>query len=310
MTRKIQDQRSEGGKLSGFSSEGKPGSHRPMQEDQSKSKVAEVAHAIGGQAGITTDLNDREHLIEELKHRTAALEVANKELRRVSHYRTLFLGRMSHELRTPLTSILGFTEILLDHEQLSDTQRRFCQKIQDSGLQLQASLDQLVDLSHIEAGRTELFLQEFSLREAVRDSCAAVARLADRHEVRIDCELAPEPTTIVSDMGRLRQILYSFLAWGVSRSSAGQSVNLRTWLARPGSLNISLDDAGARIEDLARAFDPEERTGSGELPNLDELGVIIGRRLVDMLGGTVTLENLETAGARVTIELPISGEGA
>src|SRR5436190_4364247 len=98
-----------------------------------------------------------EHLIDQLRERSAALEEANRELRRVSHYRSLFLARMSHELRTPLTSILGFSEILLDQEQLSDTQRRFCRKIQDSGLQLQASLNQLVDLSRIEAGQTEVF---------------------------------------------------------------------------------------------------------------------------------------------------------
>jgi signal transduction histidine kinase len=279
-----------------------------MREDQRVGNVEGVGDSIEGEDGHTTDLNDREHLIQELEHRSAALEVANKELRRVSHYRTLFLGRMSHELRTPLTSILGFTEILLDHEQLSDTQRRFCQKIQSSGLQLQASLDQLVDLSRIEAGRTEIFLQEFSLREAVRDSCAAVARLADRREVKIDCDMAPDATTIVSDMGRLRQILYSFLAWGVSRSSPGQSVMLRARLA-PAGLNICLEDCGPGIDDLATAFDPDDGTSSGELPNLDELGVIIGRRLVDMLGGTVALENKETAGARVIIVLPASGEG-
>lgn len=279
-----------------------------MREDQRVGKV-EVGDSIEGEDGYTTDLNDREHLIQELEHRSAALEVANRELRRVSHYRTLFLGRMSHELRTPLTSILGFTEILLDHEQLSDTQRRFCQKIQASGLQLQASLDQLVDLSRIEAGRTEIFLQEFSLREAVRDSCAAVARLADRREVKIDCDMAPDATTIVSDMGRLRQILYSFLAWGVSRSSPGQSVKLRARLAPEGHLSICLEDCGPGIDDLARAFDPDDATSSGELPNLDELGVIIGRRLVDMLGGTVALENKDAAGARVIIVLPASGEG-
>ena len=69
-----------------------------------------------------------EQLIDELRKRTSELEQANRELRRVSHYRSLFLARMSHELRTPLTSILGFSEILLDHEQLTETQRRFCQK--------------------------------------------------------------------------------------------------------------------------------------------------------------------------------------
>ena len=111
-----------------------------------------------------------EQLIDELRKRTSELEQANRELRRVSHYRSLFLARMSHELRTPLTSILGFSEILLDHEQLTETQRRFCQKVQDSGFQLQASLNQLVALSRIEAGETEVFLQEFSLRETLRES--------------------------------------------------------------------------------------------------------------------------------------------
>lgn len=140
-----------------------------------------------------------ELLIDELRKRTAELEQANRELRRVSHYRSLFLARMSHELRTPLTSILGFSEILLDHEQLTDTQRRFCQKVQDSGFQLQASLNQLVDLSRIEAGETEVFLQEFSFRETLRESCAAVARMAQKQQVHIEYELVPEISTIVSD---------------------------------------------------------------------------------------------------------------
>src|SRR6478672_4405483 len=133
-----------------------------------------------------------EELIDELRKRTAELEEANRELRRVSHYRSLFLARMSHELRTPLTSILGFSEILLEQEPLSDTQRRFCQKIQDSGFQLQASLNQLVDLSRLEAGKRELFLHEFSVRETLRDSCAALARQAQKRQVTIEYDLAPD----------------------------------------------------------------------------------------------------------------------
>ena len=275
-----------------------------MHEDLSNQQTDQEGKSVMGQGGLTAAQNDVEHLIEELKRRTAELEEANRELRRVSQYRSLFLGRMSHELRTPLTSILGFTEILLDQEQLTEAQRRFCQKIQDSGLQLQASLDQLVDLSRIEAGRTEIFLQEFSLREALRDSCAAVARLAQRRQVKIDYTLAPDITTIVSDRGRLRQILYSFLAWCVSRSSPEQRVSLEAKVSPGARLNICLADEGDRIGDLARVFDPDDQTSLGELPNLDELGVIIGRRLVDILGGTVTIENQETAGARVLIELP------
>src|ERR671932_569422 len=156
------------------------------------------------------DVVDRQRvelLIDELRKRTAELEEANRELRRVSHYRSLFLARMSHELRTPLTSILGFSEILLDQEELTDTQRRFCQKVQDSGLQLQASLNQLVDLSRLEAGQTELFLHEFSIRETLRESCAAVMRLAQKQGVTLDCAPSPSLGGIVSDEGKLRQVL-------------------------------------------------------------------------------------------------------
>ena len=246
-----------------------------------------------------------EHLIEELKRRTAELETANRELRRVSHYRSLFLGRMSHELRTPLTSILGFCEILLDHEQLTEAQHRFCRKIQDSGMQLQTSLDQLVDLSRIEAGRTELFLQEFPLRETLRDACAAVTRFAQKHQVRVEYDLAANLATIVCDEGRLRQILYNFLAWCVSRSSSGGRVALQSRIVDEARVQISFEDEGEQIEDLARVFDPPDQGASGELPNLEELGVIISRKLLDMLGGAVTVENRPAAGILVTLELPL-----
>src|SRR5947209_20053596 len=120
---------------------------------------------------------------------------------------------MSHELRTPLTSMLGFTEIMLDQEKLTDAQRRFCEKIQSAGLQLQTSLNQLVDLSRLEAGQTELFLHEFSLRETLRESCAAVARLAQKQEVTVDCTGAPALGGIVSDEGKLAEVLYNLFAF-------------------------------------------------------------------------------------------------
>src|SRR5882672_8270496 len=272
----------------------------------SEQETVKQPRESGNETAREENTNERvEILIDALKQRSCELEEANRELRRVSHYRSLFLARMSHELRTPLTSILGFTEILLDHEQLTEPQRRFCQKIQDSGLQLQASLDQLVDLSRVEAGRTEIFLQEFSLHETLRDSCAAVARLAKKRQVGIDFDLDPSLSTIVTDEGRLRQILYNFLAWGVSRSLSGQSVGLQGKLVEPGRLKLCFADEGLQIENLARVFDPLDSGSSGDLPNLEELGVIISRKLLDMIGGSVLVENRDTAGILITIELPL-----
>jgi cell cycle sensor histidine kinase DivJ len=242
------------------------------------------------------------HLIEQLKQRTVALEEANRELRHVSHYRSLFLARMSHELRTPLTSIMGFTEILLDQEKLTEPQRRFCQKIQNSGMQLLTSLNQLVDLSRLEGGPAELFLQELSLPEALREACAAVDRSAQKLGVRLEWEASPELTAIVSDRGRFRQILYTFLAWSVSRSKAGQCVRMFVDI-EGSSLRVQIDDEGPPIKDLQRVFDPEEAPCRGRT-DLNELGIIIGRRLLEVMKGTVTLENRASGGLRLLIQLP------
>jgi signal transduction histidine kinase len=242
-----------------------------------------------------------EHLIEQLKQRSAELEEANRELRRVSHYRSLFLARMSHELRTPLTSILGFSEILLDQESMSETQRRFCQKIQDSGMQLQASLNQLVDLSRLEAGQTELFLQEFPLREMLRDSCAAVARYAQKRQITVEYDLSPEITTIVSDQGKLRQVLYSFLAWSIGRTPEGGRTNLYADLIGRYQLRLTIEDEGEQPVNLNKVFDPEA-TGAAE-PDVNDLGIIIGRRLLEIMNGSIELQNRESPGLRTVIQI-------
>jgi signal transduction histidine kinase len=244
-----------------------------------------------------------ELLFKKLRERTAELEEANRELQRVSHYRSLFLARMSHELRTPLTSILGFSEILLDQEELGETQRRFCQKIQDSGFQLQASLNQLVDLSRIEAGQTEVFLQEFTLRETLRESCANVARLAQKKQVKVEYEMEPEIITVVSDQGKLRQILFNFIAWAVSRSPVGEAVNISVEINDQARLNINIRDQGDPVDDVDHIFDPEHATNARE-PNTNELGIIIARKLLEMMNGTVVLNDTAARGLETTIQLP------
>jgi signal transduction histidine kinase len=242
-------------------------------------------------------------LVQQLKLRSAELEAANRELRRVSHYRSLFLARMSHELRTPLTSVLGFTEILLDQEQLTETQQRFCQKIQASGIQLQTSLNQLVDLSRVEGGQTEVFLQEFSLQETLNESCQALARFAHVHQVTLDYEVGPNVTTVVSDRGKLRQIIYNFLAWALSRSAADQRVSLNADVTNGTLLRLQIDDSGPPIADLARVFDPEEKPGGREA-DINELGILIGHRLLEVMSGTVTLINRDEGGLRILMQLP------
>ena len=266
--------------------------------------VIAIGNARRG-AAMSEQRHRIESLVGELRQRTGALEDANRELLRVGRYRSLFLARMSHELRTPLTSILGFAEILLDQEDLTETQRRFCSKIQSSGFQLHASLNQLVDLSRLEAGQTELFLHEFSLRETLRESCAAVARLAQKQEVKLECCSAPELTHIVSDEGKLRQVLYNFLAFSIGRSPAGRGVKVHAASAGGNRIRIEISDAGEPLIDPMHLFDPVDVDAPNERgTNMNELGLIIAHRLLGVLGGSVTLKDIEPRGLAVHLNLP------
>lgn len=274
-----------------------------MSETLNSSKKAEDPEEVVSPTGASDPHQQVQDLVEELKLRSSELEAANRELRRVSHYRSLFLARMSHELRTPLTSILGFTEILLDQEMLTETQQRFCKKIQDSGLQLQTSLNQLVDLSRVEGGQTEVFLQEFSLADTVSESCRALDRFAHVRQVALDYEVGPNGVTVVTDRGKLRQILYNFLAWALSRSVAEQRVSLQADVTSDTQLRLQIDDFGPPVADLARVFDPDDKPGARE-PDINELGILIGHRLLEVLSGSVTLQNRDEGGLRILMELP------
>ncbi len=246
-----------------------------------------------------------EQLVAESQQHARALEEANRELQRVSRYRSLFLARMSHELRTPLTSILGFAEILLEHEALSPAQRRFCGKIQSSGMQLHTSIKQLVDLSRLEGGQTELFLHDFSVREMLRESCAAVNRLAQKQDVRLNCDFVAELGPIVSDEGKLRQVLYNFLAHAIGRSPQGAVVLVNTYQTAPDRFCIEIKDEGDPLSDPAHIFDPVDIDAPNERgTNMNELGLVIAHRLLAVLGGTVALDNGAPRGLTVRLELP------
>lgn len=267
--------------------------------------VIAVAHARRT-AAMRRQRAHIEHLVEELRERSDALEEANAELHRVARYRSQFLARMSHELRTPLTSILGFSEILLHHENLNESQQRFCEKIRVSGKQLQSSLDQLVDLSRLEAGHTEIFLHEFSAGELMRESIAAVELLAQKHEVTLRNETSEKLGSIVSDEGKLRQALYNFLAFAIGRSEAGESVTVTAERTGEDRLLIDICDTGALLSDPARLLDQFDLTiESQSALNVNEVGMMVAHRLIEALGGTVSLRARKECGLNVRLEVPV-----
>ncbi|HEY9403709.1 MAG TPA: GAF domain-containing sensor histidine kinase [Pyrinomonadaceae bacterium] len=270
--------------------------------------AAPIVIALGNArraAALNEQREQIEQLVAELRERGGALEEANFELQRVARYRSLFLARMSHELRTPLTAILGFSEILLEHENLTEPQQRYCEKIQTSGLKLQSSVKQLVDLSRLEAGQTELFLHEFSVREMLRETCGAVGRLAEKKDVKLDCTTAPEAGTIVSDEGKLRQVLYNFFAHAIARSPVGATVRINAFKRTSAELCVEIRDEGEPLADAAHMFDAVEMDAPNENgTNMNELGLIIAQRLVAVLNGRIALDTAAPRGLTVRLELP------
>ena len=264
-----------------------------------------VGKGTEGEAALAEQRAEIERLVAELRERTSALEAANRELQRVSRYRSLFLARMSHELRTPLTSMLGFAEILLEHCELTDTQREFCEKILASGQQLRGTVNQLVDLSRLEAGKADLFLHEFSVRETLRESCEAVGPQAGKRSVHLDCETAPGCGTLVSDEGKLRQVFYNLLAYAIERTPEGGSVSVRALPCEGERLRIEIADEGAAVEDAPRLFESLDVARPNECGGgVNELGLAIAHRLVEALGGSLTARGGAAGGLTFRVELP------
>jgi signal transduction histidine kinase len=232
---------------------------------------------------------------------TESLEQQNRELIRMSRYRSLFLARLAHELRTPLTSILGFSEILLNQEKLTDAQRSFCERIQSSAHQLQNSLVQLSDLARLEAGQTQLACEEFSLAEVLRESVAAVARRAQKKRVIIDCVVDPNWPPLISDRGRLRQVIYNILAYAITRSPEKEVVELGAEITAD-SAEIIMRDKG---ETLASPLEIGMLEAENDKAGTGELGLAIARQNIQILGGTISAENREN-GLELKITLPLN----
>jgi signal transduction histidine kinase len=242
---------------------------------------------------------DGDSSLADLQEQKVALEEQNRKLQQVAEYRSAFLARLSHELRTPLTSILGFSEILLTQEELTEAQRGFCERIQNSARQLQANLNQLSDLSRLEAGQSEVQREEFALEVLLQEACLGLARQADKQNAELRCHTGTDLPMIVSDRAKLRQVIYNFLAYAITRS--------------PGAIvTVSVEkDAGGfllKIEDEGQV--PADSTAFVELDPLNrragssELGLAIARQNIDLLGARLSFENRQPRGLQVVIELP------
>ncbi len=257
-----------------------------------------------------------------------------RQLEEVSRHKSQFLASMSHELRTPLNAIIGFSEVLLDPN-LGDLppeeQREFLTNILTSGKHLLRLINDVLDLSKIEAGKMELHQEAVSLADTVEGVLGTVKPLATKKQVRVSSTLDPDLPPAWADPPRLKQILYNLLSNAIKFTPAGGQVTVTahqlTGVGSPVSgagpespipnpqsptpglyLEVSVTDTGIGIpeKDLERIFEEFEQVADPTRPRQEGtgLGLALVKKLVRMHGGTVRVASTPGKGSTFTFTVP------
>ncbi len=254
----------------------------------------------------------RDHLEAMVAARTSELDEARHAAEAANRAKSEFLSHMSHELRTPLNGILGYAQILQRGAQATAGQRDSLQAIVDCGDHLLALINDVLDLSKIEAGRLEVDNAACNLRDLIKSVSAIVAERASRKGVRFQVDVAADlPEGIVTDGAKLRQVLVNLLGNAVKFTAAGQ-VTLTARESPAGRLQLAVADTGvgmtaAEIEEI---FDPFKQVEAGKAAGGTGLGLAISKRLVDALGATLEVESEKGKGSTFSVTLPIVAASA
>jgi PAS domain S-box-containing protein len=291
--------------------------HRtPLESDKDWLGFMEV---LAGQTAIAIDnailfenlQRSKAELEQRVTERTAQLNQSNAELEHANRAKDEFLANMSHELRTPLNSILGLSESLLEQtrESLSDRQQRSLQVIESSGRHLLELINDILDLSKIEAGKLDFYPEILGVAEISQASLAFVRSQALEKSINLTFEEDPTASKFYADPRRLKQILVNLLNNAVKFTPEGGQVTLQVRANEDEDLiQFSVIDSGVGIapQDLERLFQPFEQVDSS-LNRKQEgtgLGLALVEKLTDLHGGSVQVESEVGKGSRFTINLP------
>jgi GAF domain-containing protein/anti-sigma regulatory factor (Ser/Thr protein kinase) len=242
-------------------------------------------------------------LFREIQEKSSQLEVANK-------HKSDFLANMSHELRTPLNAIIGFSEVLMERMfgEVNEKQADYLKDIHESGRHLLSLINDILDLSKIEAGRMELELSSFHLPTAISNAMTLVRERAQRHGIELGLDVDPRLGEFQGDERKMKQILLNLLSNAVKFTPDGGRVDVS---ARPvdSRLEIAVKDSGVGIapEDQAALFEEFRQVG-GDASRRAEgtgLGLALTRRFVELHGGEIRLESAPGKGSTFTITLPL-----
>lgn len=254
-------------------------------------------------------------LARDLKLKSDMLAKKNEELVKIDRLRGEFISLVSHELRTPLNAIIGFSEILLDSlvGELTVKQKECVGDILGSGLHLLQIVNDILDLSKIEAGYIEIEKEKFQVEEEINGAVRTIMPLAEKKNQKISTRIDSGVGSMVSDRGKLGQILLNLLSNASKFSEAGK--NIEVYVRRiENVVEFSVKDHGIGIDsnDKKKLFKPFVQVDSSHSRNFEGtgLGLVICKKLAEALGGTIWLESDPGSGSTFyfTIEDASSSE--
>jgi signal transduction histidine kinase len=244
-------------------------------------------------------------LFREIEEKGRELEIASK-------HKSQFLANMSHELRTPLNAILGYAELILDsiYGEPSDKMRTVLERLQANGRHLLGLINDVLDLSKIEAGQLTLSLDDYSLSDVVRGVVSSVEPLAAEKRLAFKAEVAPDLPTGRGDGRRLSQVLFNLVGNAIKFTDKGE-VAIRAF-ARDGAFTVAVCDTGPGIAaaDQAKIFEEFQQADSSTTRKKGGtgLGLSIAKRIIEMHGGRIWVESEPGKGSTFCFTLPVRVE--
>jgi signal transduction histidine kinase/ActR/RegA family two-component response regulator len=237
------------------------------------------------------------------------IDAQRHELEIVSRHKSEFLASMSHELRTPLNAVIGFSEVLLDRMfgELNDRQSEYVRDIWRSGRHLLELLNEILDLSKVEAGQMVLEPTSFSIPAALDSALSMVRERATLHGIALELDVAPDVDLVDADELRFKQVVLNLVSNAVKFTPDGGTVRV-TARRTDRDLSVAVTDTGVGIPeaDRERIFESFQRGGRGAPKEEGTgLGLTLSRRIVQLFGGRLWVESEEGSGSTFTVTLPV-----